>query len=176
MLCLIRNFWDSATNVCWAKGHYGRPFKSGRGVTQGGPLLAKLFNTVVNAVVREWMQLMCETINNADGNLAECIAGLFAVFYVDDGYIASWDAEFLQEALNILVDNFKHVGLATNTKKTQAMICMPGRIRVQLLMEFLQAHAQGGCRRGRVAKGHGVPCMQQSTAGKELTPASLKRP
>jgi hypothetical protein len=35
------------------------------------------------------MQLMCATINNVDNNLAECIAGLFAVFYVDDGYIAS---------------------------------------------------------------------------------------
>ncbi len=48
MLCLIRNFWDSATNVCQAKSNYGRPFKAGRGVTQGGPLLVKLFNIVVH--------------------------------------------------------------------------------------------------------------------------------
>ncbi len=58
------------------------------------------------------MRLMCATINNADGNLAERIAGLFVVSYVDDGYIASHDAEFLQEALNILVETFKRVGLA----------------------------------------------------------------
>jgi hypothetical protein len=127
MLCFIRNFWDSATNVCWAKGNYGRPFKAGRGVTQGGPLSAKLFNIVVNAVVWEWMRLMRATIDDADGNLAEHIAGLFAVFYVDNGYIASRDAEFLQEALNILVETFKRVGLATNTKKTQAMVCTLGR-------------------------------------------------
>ena len=57
---------------------------------------------------------------------------LFAIFYVDDGYIASRDAEFLQEALNILVVTFKCTGLATNTKKMQTMVCMPGKIRVQL--------------------------------------------
>ena len=57
---------------------------------------------------------------------------LFAIFYVDDGYIASNNAEFLQEALNILVKTFTRVGLAMNTKKTQAMVCTPGKIRVQL--------------------------------------------
>ncbi len=132
MLRLIHNFWDSVTNVCWAKGNYSCPFKASRGVTQGGPLLAKLFNILINAVVQEWMRLMHATINDADGGLAECIAGLFAVFYIDDGYIASRDAEFLQEALDILVKTFKRVGLAMNTKKIQAMVCTPGRIRVQL--------------------------------------------
>jgi hypothetical protein len=132
MLRLILNFWDLAMNVCQAKGNYGRPFKAGRGVTQEGPLSAKLFNIVVDAVVREWMRLMRATIDNADNDLAKRIAGLFAVFYVNDGYIASRNAEFLQEALNILVETFKLVGLATNTKKTQAMICTPGKVRVQL--------------------------------------------
>jgi hypothetical protein len=88
MLRLIRNFWDSAINICWAKGNYSWPFKASRGVTQGGPLSAKLFNIVVNAVVWEWMWLMRATIDDVDGNLAKRIAGLFAVFYVDNGYIA----------------------------------------------------------------------------------------
>jgi hypothetical protein len=107
MLRLIRNSWDLVTNVCWAKGNYGRPFKAGRGVTQGGPLSAKLFNIVVNVVVQEWAQLMYTIIDDADGNLAKLIAGLFAVFYVDDSYIASRNAEFLQEALDILAETFK---------------------------------------------------------------------
>jgi len=64
MLRLIHSFWETATNVCWAKGNYGRPFKAGRGVTQGGPLLsAKLFNIIVDAVVCEWMRIMRETFN-----------------------------------------------------------------------------------------------------------------
>ncbi len=45
--------------------------------------MTKLFNILVDAVVQEWMQLMRNTIDNADGNLAECIEGLFAVLYID---------------------------------------------------------------------------------------------
>jgi hypothetical protein len=37
-----------------------------------------------------------------------------------------------REAFNILVETFKRLAFATNTKKTQAMICTLGKIRVQL--------------------------------------------
>jgi hypothetical protein len=57
---LIRHFWDKATNICCASGNYGMPLKMGRGVTQGGPLLAKLFNVIGDAVVREWLQILRE--------------------------------------------------------------------------------------------------------------------
>ena len=53
ILRLIRTFWDEAELVCRAAGNYDKPFKARRGVTQGGPLSARLFNLVVNAVVRE---------------------------------------------------------------------------------------------------------------------------
>ena len=52
---LIRYFWDKAQMVCRASGNYGVPFKAGRGVTQGGPLSAKLFNILVDAVAQEWL-------------------------------------------------------------------------------------------------------------------------
>ena len=55
MIRLIRNFWTNATMVCRASGNYGTPFCAGRGVTQGGPLLPKLFNILVDAVAREWL-------------------------------------------------------------------------------------------------------------------------
>ena len=80
MLRLIRSFWETATNVCRAKGNYGRPFKAGRGVTQGGPLSAKLFNILVDAVVREWMRLMREMLDDSDGQLAARVKELFAIF------------------------------------------------------------------------------------------------
>jgi len=143
MLRLIRNFWETATNVCRAKGNYGRPFKAGRGVTQGGPLLAKLFNIIVDEVVREWLRLMRETLDDSGGYLTDQIEALFDIFYVDDGYIASRDAEFLQEALDILVETFKCVGLATNTKKTQAMVCTLGKIRVQLPTDSYRCLREG---------------------------------
>ncbi len=45
MCRLIRHFWDEATNVCRASGNYGTPFKAGRGVTQGGPVLGACWGT-----------------------------------------------------------------------------------------------------------------------------------
>ena len=80
MLRLIRNFWEMAMNVCRAKGNYGRPFQASRGVTQGGPLLAKLFNILVDAVVREWMRFMREMLDDSDGQLAVRVKELFAIF------------------------------------------------------------------------------------------------
>jgi hypothetical protein len=143
MLRLIHNIWEMATNECRAKGNYGRPFKAGRGVTQGPPLSAKLFNIIIDAVVREWMRLMCETLDDLGGNLTDRIEALFAIFNVDNGCIASRDAEFLQEASDILVETFKRVGLTTYTKKTQAMVCMPGMIRVQLPMDSYKCLREG---------------------------------
>jgi hypothetical protein len=138
MCRLIRHFWDVATNVCRASGNYGAPFKAGRGVTQGGPLWAKLFNIMVDAVVREWMQLLREEMDMEGEELDEMMETLFAIFYVDDAHIASRDPVFLQRAIDGLVRTFEHVGLETNTKKTQAMTCMPGTIRLQLLTKSYQ--------------------------------------
>jgi hypothetical protein len=47
-----------------------RPFKAGHGVSQGGPLSAKLFNIVVDAVVRERMRLMRKMLDDMESNLA----------------------------------------------------------------------------------------------------------
>ncbi len=93
---LIWHFWDEATNVCHASGNYGVPFKSGRGVTQGGPLLAKLFNIIVNAVVWDWHRIVRANMDIADkGELDNMMAALFAIFYVDDAYVAARDPVFL---------------------------------------------------------------------------------
>ena len=60
MIRLIRGYWRDAIMVCRASGNYGMPFKAGHGVTQGGPLSAKLFNILVDAVAREWFQELRE--------------------------------------------------------------------------------------------------------------------
>ena len=146
MLRLIRNFWDTAINVCWARGNYGKQFKAGRGVTQGGPLSAKLFNILVDAVAREWKRLMRETLDFGGVGEEErevMIGELFAIFYVDDGYIASRDPDFLQRALDMLVEIFRRTGLETNTAKTQAMVCTPEKIQVQLSQESYRLMREG---------------------------------
>ena len=48
--------------VVRAGGYYGEAFKGDRGVTQGDLLSPKIFNVVVDAVVRHWMEgLVTET-------------------------------------------------------------------------------------------------------------------
>ncbi len=129
--------------VCWASGYYGTPFKAGRGVTQGGPLSAKLFNILVDAVVREWFWQLQEGGEYEEDKLSKKMAMLFAIFYVDDAYLASWDVGFLQHALIVLINLFKRVGLQTNTSKMQTMICTPGRIRTQLSTESYRRMQHG---------------------------------
>jgi hypothetical protein len=49
--------------------------------------------------------------------VADYMATFFAIFYVDDAFLASRDAGFLQHALTLLVDLFRRVGLQANTIK-----------------------------------------------------------
>jgi hypothetical protein len=101
------------------------------------------------------------------------MVALFAIFYVDDAYVAARDTVFLQCALDILVDTFARVGLETNIAKTQAMICMPGKICIQL-----PAESYCRMRTGRVTAAEwdarNVTCrecgklMRQSSLGRYL--------
>jgi RNase P subunit RPR2 len=104
-------------------------------VTQGGPLSAKLFNVLVDVVVREWLQLLREEMEMEEEEMEGMMETLYAIFYVDAAYIASRDPVFLQQAIDGLVSAFKRVGLETNIKKMQAMTCTPGTIRLQLPTE-----------------------------------------
>ena len=65
------------------------PVQVGRGVTQGGPLLAKLFNIMVDTVVQEWLRILRDESGLGGEELDELIKTLFAIFYVDGMYIAS---------------------------------------------------------------------------------------
>jgi hypothetical protein len=171
MIRLIRGYWSDAIMVCRASGNYGTPFKAGRGVTQGGPLSAKLFNILVDAVAREWFRELREGGDYEVWELDELMSTFFAIFYVDDAYLASRDAEFLQRALDLLVSLFGRVGLETNVSKTQTMICTPGRIRTQL-----PADSYRRLRRGRVTaaewNARDVECLK---CGKMVKATSLRR-
>ena len=100
--------------------------------------MVKLFNIMVDAVVREWLQILREEMDMEGEELDLMTEALFAIFYMDDTYIAARDPVFLQQAIDILVTTFERVGLDTNTKKTQAMTCTPKKIRLQLLFDSYQ--------------------------------------
>ena len=48
-----------------------------------------------------------------------------ALFYADDGMVASSDPQWLQWAFNAIVDLFERLGLRTNVGKTVSMTCRP---------------------------------------------------
>ena len=77
--------------------------------------------------MREWFFKMEATgFDTAD------IRVITAVFCADDGLIAACDPTFLQDAFNLLIDFFDHVGLETNSAKTKVIVFLPGRIRTCL--------------------------------------------
>jgi hypothetical protein len=132
MIWLFQTFRRNAIMVSRASGNYGTSFLVGCGVTQGGPLSAKLFNILVDAVAREWFMALWGADGYNDDEVGDLMATFFAIFYVNDAYLALWDVEFLQRVMDLLVNLFKRVGLKTNSSKMQTMICTPGRIRIQL--------------------------------------------
>ena len=57
MLRIIVRFWKTSQMVCRAGGYYDTSsFQAERGVTQGGPVSPRIFNIIVDAVVREWFR------------------------------------------------------------------------------------------------------------------------
>jgi hypothetical protein len=126
---------------------------------------------LVDAVTREWFRELREGGDYEVWELDELMSTFFAIFYVDDAYLASRDAEFLQRALDLLVSLFGRVGLETNVSKTQTMICTPGRIRTQL-----PADSYRRLRRGRVTaaewNARDVECLK---CGKMVKATSLRR-
>jgi len=90
-------------------------------------------NILVDAVVQEWISQMLgpEAAQNGYGN---AVASFLSLYYIDNAIIAEdRDPERLQRSAILLSILFDRVGLHTNTVKTKAMTCVPGKIRKQLL-------------------------------------------
>jgi hypothetical protein len=129
LIRLLSHFWAEAKLACRTGRYYGSVFSAGRGVTQGGPFSPRIFNVVVDAVVREWLRqsLGEEAARHGLGDLVKTI---MVAFYADDGVLSARCPEWLQESFTTLVGLFERVGLRTNSQKTKVMTCVPGRIRV----------------------------------------------
>ena len=105
---LLQNYWRRLTMVARAGGYYGTTFKGARGVTQGDPLSPTIFNVVVDAVVRHWLEGL-QTTNEEKGATG---GGHFsAVFYADDRMVGATDPAWLRGAFSALVAIFNRVGL-----------------------------------------------------------------
>ena len=90
-------------------------------MTQGDPLFPTIFNMVVDVVVRHWMTVVIagEEERGQEGRHQA------AIFYADDGMVASSDPHWLQGSFNTLVGLFDWVGMRTNVRNTFDMVCCP---------------------------------------------------
>ena len=102
---LLKTYWHCLTMVAWAGGYYGKYFRGERGVIQGDPLSATIFNVVVDAFVRHWVQGVVEEAE-ARGELGQEGRHQAALFYADDVMVASLEPVWLQGAVNALVGLF----------------------------------------------------------------------
>ena len=124
------------------RGYYGPTFKGYHRVTQGYPLYTKLFNVVMDAVIRHWVAMAAATEEGIDGlNLS--IQDLVAYFYSDNGLIASTQPERTHQALNILTGLFDKVGLRTNTEKMMSMACQTCHTPVIMSVEAYERLTTG---------------------------------
>ena len=102
---------------------------------QGGIVSPSLFNVVVDNVVRTWLEMTVE-----DQLVAHEVLGLnmgicVGFFYAYNGMIRTWDSEWLQNALNILISLFRRYGIVTSITKSWTMACKPGALWSAILEE-----------------------------------------
>ena len=81
--------------VAKAGGYYGSEFQGSRGVNHGGLLSPTIFNVVVYAVVRHWVAVMVESVDEQSGRRQEG-RQQNALFYADDSMVASLDPRWIQ--------------------------------------------------------------------------------
>jgi hypothetical protein len=108
VLRFLRRNWANARVVLRQMGYFGPPIYSDRGIWQGDILSPLFLNIIVDCVLRQWYsRISPEQVG---------------VFYADDGRIAGYDREVLQQSLNFLLQLFAQVGLLPNVVKTKAMV------------------------------------------------------
>ena len=93
-----------------------------------------------------------------------------ALFYADDGMVASSDPRWLQWAFSTLVGLFDRVGLNTNTGKTVIMTCRPCTAAGNQSEEVYGRKMTGEVLMFRERKRERVECRD---CGKEVTAGSL---
>ena len=83
---LLPWYWDEQSVVPKSGKFFGRPSGTERGVTQGDPVYPKIFNIVVDVVVRAVLMEVCGPKEEHRGFLWAVVEHKI-VFYADDCFI-----------------------------------------------------------------------------------------
>ena len=123
---LLTTYWRRLAMVARAGGYYGKAYKGERVFTHGEPLTPTIFNVVVDAVVRHWVNGLVDEAEEK-GETGREGRHQSAVFYANNGMVISSDPAWIQGDFNALVVIFDRVVLLTNVGKTVSMVCHPCR-------------------------------------------------
>ena len=95
-------------------------------MTQGDPLSPTIFNVLVGASVRHWVNGIVEEAE-ARGETGRGVRHQAALFYAEDGMVVSSDPAWLQGAFTALVGLFYRVGLLKMGGRLSACSATPDR-------------------------------------------------
>ena len=124
---ILWTYWGQLWMVARAGGYYRSSFQGFKGVTQGGLLSLTIFNVVLDAVVQHWVEVMAGGVGGQGGRGQEHIHQN-ALFYADDGMIASLDPGWIQGAFSTLLGMFDRVVMNTKIRKMVGMVCRPCQV------------------------------------------------
>ena len=94
MARLVTSYWYQQRIVSKSGKFLGKYFWAGRGVTQGDPMSPMIFNIVVDAVVRAFLDVVCGT-QEAQHVLGWLYGEKNLVFYANDGKIVGQDHKWV---------------------------------------------------------------------------------
>ena len=129
MCGILETFWDCQKVVPSHNSFHGTAFPSTRGTTQGGLVPPKLFNVVVDNVIRTCLAMTVEDQRVTHDRLEETVGRCLGVLYADYGLVVSCDLDWLQHTINDLVGLFIRYGLVYNVTKSCKITCQTGALR-----------------------------------------------
>ena len=94
-------------------------------------------------VVRKWLALMAEDQLVDQEGLGILVGRCMGLFYACYDMVGSRDPEWLQAALNMLINLFHQYRLVTNVAKYKAVIYQPGTLRSEMLEEAVGRRCTG---------------------------------
>ena len=135
-LCgILETFWDLQQLVPRQNVFHGPAFPAKRGTTQGGLVSPTLLNVVVDDIIRTWLAMTVEDQRVDHDGLGKTDGRCMSVFYSNDGMVDSWEPDWLQHLMNILVGLFQKYDLVANVSNSCTMTFQPGILRLGMLVE-----------------------------------------
>ena len=107
---LLNNYWKRQRIVSKASKWLGTSFRTGRVVTQGYPSSPMILNIVVDVVVWVILDVVCSP-QEAQHGMVWSVGDRNLPLYADDGRIAGWDHEWVQDMLMVTVALFCRMGI-----------------------------------------------------------------